>query len=68
VLIAGDRPLFCRTLAEALKSRGMEVAGEEPSVVALTKERKPNVVVVDLEVGATGLLTAIDEKSEGKDR
>jgi hypothetical protein len=37
-------------------------------VVALTKERKPNVVVVDLEVGATGLPTAIDEKSEGKDR
>lgn len=67
VLIASDRPLFRSTLAEALENRGMEVlgqTGEEPSVVALTRERKPDVLIVDLESGATRLPRALDEVRE----
>jgi DNA-binding NarL/FixJ family response regulator len=67
VLIASDRPLFRSTLAEALQSRGMEVvgeAGEEPGVVALAKKLKPDVFLVDLETGATGLPLAIEEVRE----
>jgi DNA-binding NarL/FixJ family response regulator len=67
VLIASDWPLFRSTLAEALETRGMEVvgqAGEEPSAVALAKECKPDVFLVDLETGATGLPLAIEEVHE----
>jgi DNA-binding NarL/FixJ family response regulator len=67
VLIASDRPLFRRALAEALESRGMEVAGEaneEPEAIALSRERKPDVLIVDLETGATRLPWAIDEVRE----
>src|SRR5215217_2866908 len=64
VLIASDRPLFRQALAEALQSRGMEIvgeAGEEPGVVALAKKLKPDVFLVDLETGATGLPVALEE-------
>jgi DNA-binding NarL/FixJ family response regulator len=67
MLIASDRPLFRRALAEALESRGMEVAGEageEPGVVALARELKPDVIIVDFETGATGLPLALDEVRE----
>jgi DNA-binding NarL/FixJ family response regulator len=67
VLIASDRPLFRSTLAEALQSRGMEIvgeAGEEPGVVALAKKLKPDVFLVDLETGATGLPVALEEVRE----
>src|SRR5215217_4711059 len=67
VLIASDWPLFRSTLAEALETRGMEVvgqAGEEPSAVALAKECKADVFLVDLETGATGLPLAIEEVHE----
>jgi DNA-binding NarL/FixJ family response regulator len=67
VLIASDWPLFRSTLAEALETRGMEVvgeAGEEPSAVALAKECKADVFLVDLETGATGLPLAIEEVRE----
>src|SRR5215212_2346623 len=67
VLIASDRPLFRSTLAEALASRGMEIvgeAGEEPGVVALAKKLKPDVLLVDLETGATGLPLALEEVRE----
>jgi DNA-binding NarL/FixJ family response regulator len=67
VLIASDRPLLRSALAEALESRGMEVvgeAGEEPGVVTLAKELKPDVLLVDLETGATGLPLAIEEVRE----
>lgn len=45
----------------------MEVAGqrgEEPGAVALARERKPDVLMVDIETGATGLPAAIDEVRE----
>ena len=67
VLIASDRPLFRSALAEALSNRGMEIvgeAGEEPGAVALAKKLKPDVLLVDLETGATGLPVAIEEVRE----
>jgi DNA-binding NarL/FixJ family response regulator len=71
VLIASDRPLFRSTLAEALANRGMEIVGEvgeEPGVIALAKKLKPDVLLVDLETGATGLPVAIEEVREASPR
>lgn len=67
VIIASDRPLFREALAEVLSKHEIETlgeVGEEPQVLDLARERKPNVVIVDLESGATGLPQAIHEVHE----
>jgi DNA-binding NarL/FixJ family response regulator len=51
VVIGEDEPLFAETLAEALRGRGIDVAGRAgtlPGVVALVDQTSPDAAILDI--------------------